>query len=61
MFELVAAAVVAVFVSCLYPIARGFFRSVEEMSVSRLATTQRSVKRKPAGLSENRRARERAH
>ena len=31
MLELIAAAVVAVFVSCLYPIARGFFRDLEEI------------------------------
>jgi hypothetical protein len=45
MFELIAAAVVAVFVSCLYPIVRGFFRDLGEMPVRRLVTAQRSVNR----------------
>jgi hypothetical protein len=49
MFELIAAAVVAAFVSCLYPIVRGFFRDLGEIGsatpVSRLATARRSVNR----------------
>ena len=44
-FELIAPAVVAAFVSCLYPIVRGFFRDLAEigsaMPVSRLATARR--------------------
>jgi hypothetical protein len=47
MFELIAAAVVAAFVSCLYPIVRGFFRDLGEIGsatpVSHLATARRSV------------------
>jgi hypothetical protein len=50
MFELIAAAVVAGFVSCLYPIVRGFFRDLGEIgsaaAVSHLATARRSVNRK---------------
>jgi hypothetical protein len=48
MFELIAAAVFAVFVSCLYPIVRGLFRDLEEIGpppVSRLVTARRSVNR----------------
>jgi hypothetical protein len=49
MFELIAAAVVAVFVSCLYLIVRAFFRDLREIGsrrpVSRLATARRSVNR----------------
>jgi hypothetical protein len=49
MFELIAAAVVAAFVSCLYPMVRGFFRDLGEIGiatpVSRLVTARRSVNR----------------
>jgi hypothetical protein len=49
MFELIAAAVVAAFVSCLYPMVRGFFRDLGEIGsatpVSHLATARRSVNR----------------
>jgi hypothetical protein len=47
MFELIAAALVAVFVSCLYSIVRAFFRDLGEIGsrrlLSRLATARRSV------------------
>jgi hypothetical protein len=36
MFELIAAAVVAAFVSCLYSILRGFFRDLVERGTRRL-------------------------
>jgi hypothetical protein len=49
MFELIAAAVVAVFVSCLYSMVRGFFRDLGEIGsatpVSHLAPARRSVNR----------------
>jgi hypothetical protein len=35
MFELIAAAVVAAFVSCLYPMVRGFFRDLGEIGSRR--------------------------
>ena len=57
MFELIAAAVVAAFVSCLYPIVRGFFRDLGEIGsatpVSRLATARRSVNRNLDGKKRN--------
>ena len=57
MFELIAAAVVAAFVSCLYPIVRGFFRDLGEIGsatpVSRLATARRSVNRNVDGKKHN--------
>jgi hypothetical protein len=57
MFELIAAAVVAAFVSCLYPIVRGFFRDLGEIGSrrpgSRLATARRSVNRKLDGKKHN--------
>jgi hypothetical protein len=46
MFEIIAAAVVAVFVSCLYAIVQGFFRDLEEMPVGHMVTARRSVKKK---------------
>ena len=50
MFELIAAAVVAAFVSCLYPIVWGFFCDLGEIRsatpVSHLATARRSVSKK---------------
>ena len=55
-FELIAA-VVAAFVSCLYPIVRGFFRDLGEIGsatpVSRLATARRSVNRNLDGKKHN--------
>ena len=57
MFELIAAAVVAAFVSCLYPIVRGFFRDLGEIGsatpVSRLATARRSVNGKLGSKKHN--------
>jgi hypothetical protein len=58
MFELIAAAVVAAFVSCLYPIVRGFFRDLGEIGtatsgLSHLATARRSVNRNLDGKKHN--------
>jgi hypothetical protein len=59
MFELTAAAVVAVFVSCLYSIVRGFFRDLEEIGNRRLVTARRfgqqesrqqKAQRRPGGI-----------
>jgi hypothetical protein len=48
MFELIAAAVVAVFVRCLYSMIWALFRDSEEMGsrlpIRRLATARRSVR-----------------
>jgi hypothetical protein len=53
MFELIAAAVVAVFVSCLYSIVRAFFRDLREIGTRRPATAQRSVNRNPDSKKHN--------
>ena len=53
MFELVAAAVVAAFVSCLHRMIRDLFRELEEMPVSRLVKARRSVKKNPVSKSVN--------
>jgi hypothetical protein len=60
MFELIAAAVVAVFLGCLYLMVGAFFRDVEEIGsrllLRRLATARRSVnkqqkaQRRPSGV-----------
>jgi hypothetical protein len=49
MFELIAAAVTAVFASCLYPIIRALFRDAEEIGsatpTGRPAKAPRSINR----------------